>query len=513
MPVRFASSHRLPCVEVDIEGRRHALLLDLGADAYVVLHPDVLHALRYKRPSGISAWSDFQGNAYTSQTYVIPRLVMHGATLRDLTVEAEDPYFAEHGSIIGAPRSEAEAVREGAIGRKSLESFNWFFDLRHAAVYRVSDLELLKKEGYAVETFARVPFHLLAAGIVLDVSTNQGVKRLLLDSGASCSLMRATDEDFVDAPRTLALQLQFGEKTIDDQEFRYARLSSRLQDIDGILGADFLERCALFVDFRKRVAAIGDSIFLKYLSEQAFVRLPVRFDALSRIPLTQIRIEGTSCTVGIHLNRPSQLDLDEAFLQRLAHLRSAGTIPWKDAVGGIHDSPLFLIPEVHLGSARLRHVLVRQHPSHHSGVDGVIGHALLPAAHWLFDFGHSAICLSHQLDSLLHVMGAPEGCVSFDVSPCGLLLHFHTSSGPRQFLLVPSREHSTLNKRRPAPTVPVIPGVAFSTSDFPPLWEKIDGILGMDFLMSYFLCLDTARQVAYWAPCQQCGPKQIPNGG
>jgi hypothetical protein len=491
------------------------LALDLGANNCLTLQKEVVEALQDKESCGTSFWSDFQGNDYLSQSYLIPRMHISGVAVERLIANTANPYFEERGSLIGGKRMRVETIRQGSIGREGMMGVNWFFDLRRAAAYMVSDVSLLKESGYSVDRFVRVPFCMEQVGIVFDAVTDVGPKRFLLDSGASYSLLRSSTEE----SDPLTLHVRLGTKEIGDLEFVPFSPPSFASSIDGILGANFLEACVLFLDFHKQEAYLGDPSRPEWAATaQPYFSLPVRIDDASGFPFIEVQVGKKRCLVRLHGNRPDALSLRQDVLSAITPKRPAGILPWENRQGERQESALYLIPELRLGGARIRGVMVSEDIDVKE--DGIIGYGLLSTAHWLWDIGGGALYASQDATSLIQKMERGYVQMPFTFSPYGVLLHVETQQGVKQFLLAPSRRTSAVNAESPSYSASpllfqerIAERLSLKVESFPPLLHRVDGAFGLDFLMDHAVCLDTARFVAYVSKRKDHAWRKTSSGG
>lgn len=107
---------------------------------------------------------------------------------------------------------------------------------------------LLQKAGLLSQNLLRIPFEPNPNGIFLSVETDQGTYRLVLDTGATGTIIRAPHP--ASSTKFCIMGHDFGERDILTLD-----VAPRL-DFDGLLGMDFLCDYPLFIDYSNKVIFI-----------------------------------------------------------------------------------------------------------------------------------------------------------------------------------------------------------------------------------------------------------------
>ena len=144
---------------------------------------------------------------------------------------------------------------------------NWFMDFRNAAMFGCSRISDRKKDNYCLEKMVQVPFevdHL--QGYVLKVETDLGIKRFMLDTGATHNLIkpsiledRPRENWFAEIQRYHSSKFILGDKDFGSTPFVVLEISPAFGNLDGILGMEFFKEYVIYLDFEKKIAHIGKS--------------------------------------------------------------------------------------------------------------------------------------------------------------------------------------------------------------------------------------------------------------
>lgn len=229
------SSCSIPTVNAHIEGNLYSFEIDLGSSCFLFLGRDVLQNIQ-TTSYGTAEWSDFKGNSYESPTYTISEFNINKLTFSDVLVVQDREDFRVNIMLEGMP-----AYPTGSIGRPILEKYNLFLDFQRSAIYACDSHLHLQQRGLLSEDFLTIPFTLHRDGILLSVETDSGIKRLILDTGSSRTVIRAPQ-----VPSTSLFCLgghNFGAQAIAAIDLTPDR------DYDGYLGMDFLLEHSLFIDY------------------------------------------------------------------------------------------------------------------------------------------------------------------------------------------------------------------------------------------------------------------------
>ncbi len=233
-PITFGD-RGLPIINISIEGTTYSLEFDLGSSFPVSLNEKILKTI-HKISYGTAYWSDFRGTRYESPAYTIPEIKIGNLILADVFSKQNNEDFhinVSFDALVSQP--------PGAIGHPILEKYNLFLDLPHSAIYASNSYLPLQQAGLLSKNLLVIPFVLHPDGILLICKTDEGIQRLLLDTGATHTVIRAPHP--TSSSQFCLMGHDFGAHSIIPID-----LCSRF-DYEGFLGLDFLKKHSLFIDY------------------------------------------------------------------------------------------------------------------------------------------------------------------------------------------------------------------------------------------------------------------------
>jgi predicted aspartyl protease len=262
IPVTFSESE-LPLVKVEIEGNTYSLLVDLGFNAQLTLQKSILEKIR-KKPYGTVQFIDVLGNDYESQKYLIPEIKIGNITFAEVIVEEENDEYNKN-VVIGKYSNFLFRKRKGIIGKSILKRQNIFLDFPHSRMAFIENADSLRKLGCSIENFFAVPFKINSFGIILNIETDLGEKKFMLDSGNTLTVIRASQcknfecqNDFEDINYYITSKFVLQERNFGEMPLHLMNLTAKMNEIDGILGMNFMHHHAMYIDFRNKILYIGD---------------------------------------------------------------------------------------------------------------------------------------------------------------------------------------------------------------------------------------------------------------
>lgn len=256
IPIERMNDYRIPCTSVEIEGIKYKVEIDLGSKTALSLHEDVLNKIK-KDPCGSSRRLDFLGNKYETPLYNINNVRTGSYFLKQTKAREESLEYSESNSIIIKSTEEHNA---GRIGREFFEGKNLFFDLSHNIFIVCSKLKDLKKKGYDLENFPAIPFKNTSKGIVFDIETDLGIKKLMLDTGSTGTAIRNSGNEQKKLETFQTSQFVMNGVDFGPRKIYLLNITPLFEGIDGFLGMDFLNEHVVYLDFTKQVAYIGKTL-------------------------------------------------------------------------------------------------------------------------------------------------------------------------------------------------------------------------------------------------------------
>jgi hypothetical protein len=241
-------------VQVEIEGRYYAMEIDTGADGWGSLQESALKAVGQKEYKQMIKFFDVKGNVYEVPEYLIPSMKIGHLKVENGIINQEHINFLRYSASFWkiSPNRIKTQLKEvqGSIGRDFLRQFNCFLDFPHAALYLTENFQETER-AHKFKNFISYPFELTDIGIIFVVETDLGLKRFVLDSDSSFSVIKS------DARSTWTThQLIIGNQDYGKWKFWPLEFGDVLKDVDGILGVDFFRQYAIDIDFENRVAYV-----------------------------------------------------------------------------------------------------------------------------------------------------------------------------------------------------------------------------------------------------------------
>ena len=240
-PVTFGPCH-IPYTDIHIEGNTYSLEIDLGSNFLLSLDQEVLQNI-HKTLYGTSKWLDFKGAEYQSPAYIISEIKLGNFLITDVLTSQDREDF--HANVIF---DSLPSKQIGSIGRPILEKYNLLLDFRRAAMYASNNCLPLQEAGILSKNLLTIPFILHPDGILLSIETDSGTQRLILDTGATRTAIRAPCP--TSTSKFKLMNHDFGIRSIFPLEI------SPFNDYDGFLGMDFLREYSLFIDYYNKLIYI-----------------------------------------------------------------------------------------------------------------------------------------------------------------------------------------------------------------------------------------------------------------
>ena len=264
-PVDFVPGSGVPRTLVKIEDNVYRFCIDLGAAHSLSLEKEFLDQLQHKEFLRDSTTTTGLGERHAVKMYRIPLAKVWYLHVRNSEIIERSPMVTFYGS--SPSQKEILAEEPGYIGRRFFISTNWFMDFCNAALFACSHLSDRKKDGYCLDELTEIPFKIdNVQGFVLEADTDLGIKKFMLDTGASHNLIKPSvvqdhpvEDWFAQVQRYSSSKFILGGKDFGTTKFVLLEMDPFFGNLDGILGMDFFNEHVVYLDFEKKIAHIGRS--------------------------------------------------------------------------------------------------------------------------------------------------------------------------------------------------------------------------------------------------------------
>jgi hypothetical protein len=266
------SSARIPYLKMTVENQTVSAKLDLGFDGMICLPSDTINVLKAKKFIRRARFCGLSGKTYESDIYEVEKICLENALFYPIMAEETNLEFENDIVLSGEERLESL----GKIGWRLFRSFNLLLDCQQLTFALCDNLETLKKNGYAVDSFAEAPLLLDNGSIEFEAVTEKGILRCLLDTGCTWNILNKDLDSSSNHHRIFTfgngdqshLNPENKDLLVYDPDDDYVELSSfiiggqelgpikfdRIKcpfPVDAVIGMEFISSALIFIDFSK----------------------------------------------------------------------------------------------------------------------------------------------------------------------------------------------------------------------------------------------------------------------
>lgn len=241
-----------------IAKRTYKCIVDLGSGFEIMAHghTDVSRGLGYLSSSTIQ--NVFNERA-TIEHYLLPQCKIGSAVLTNLFLGITELKDAQTDLKIKNSGTVSQTPLI-SLGQPLLNRTNLFFDFPNSLMWFVRDFRDLKKIGFKPEDYQIIPFTVAGSKIVLEITSDLGLLRFWLDTGATGSAVKTgilEKKNLLhdELGNRCFLSKSFVLNGFDYGSFRIytMNISEHFEKIDGILGMDFLRKVPFYIDYENRL--------------------------------------------------------------------------------------------------------------------------------------------------------------------------------------------------------------------------------------------------------------------
>ena len=253
LPVSY-SPQKIPLLDAIINNKAVLLKLDFGSKYHLFLNDSFLATIE-KQELGKELTRDFKGNKYDTPFYSLSKLQLGPLSFHNVKAHEQSQEQTTNQTLWKtAPPSKNDLI-VGYIGRPAFETRNFLLDFPHQKFILCDDIPTVKKNGYDLDDFLKVPCIQTKFGIIMNFMTDFGEARLVLDTGTTITMVRSgftkdalTTLDSRNIRHVFSEKFMIGGFDFTNKNLFLFDISEELTLFDGILGMDFLEKHILYLD-------------------------------------------------------------------------------------------------------------------------------------------------------------------------------------------------------------------------------------------------------------------------
>ena len=481
----------LPWIVIRLEDRDYALTLDMGSRFPLSLSREILDKIIDKQAQDSITIHDLNGEKSQTPSYLIPKLKIGNLTLKNVNVH------------------ETKANDYSILGKFLGGEFNLLLDFPHSRIIACDTFDKLQAKNILDETWIRIPFEIHRSGIVFNVDTDFGTRRLAINTITTFSSLSSS---FFPSGKSLVSSSLILEKNkFGNLLFDSIDLPEGLNEIDGFIGMDFLKEHAIYFDYSKKIAYVQPP-------RNYFENIPVILDSHNN-PIVNVSIEDNTYPLLLDLGSSISFSLQNKVLQKI-NKHKFGTYKWLDYKGNQYESPLYTIPQVKISNLTFSHALAKRDdedfqdnvsleplqelPAGLHPPSGMIGLPILEKYNLFLDFPHSKMygCKDHLLLQNQGLLSENLLAISFTPHPDGIFIQVETDAGVQRLKFDTGATLTVIRAPHPSITEKFcIKGHDFGKQSIKPLdlCQKydFDGALGMDFIKNHPIFIDYINKTIF----------------
>jgi hypothetical protein len=249
-------------VDVEIEGTKYPCQVDTGSNVgSVVLHSEILQAIKLKEYKGKNETFDVKGNCYHTEKFKIPLLKIQDLEVLNAVISQESIERLNNSkTFIPAASKSIKKPELPIAGRISINLFKPYvcmFDFDNAVITlldKVPDTVLKRWTETNLDSFKDL--------VAISINTDLGIKKFILDTGVNVcmledslldkhSLAHKSHLEYFPPGRWIfqSLKMEIGDTNFGNQQFILLEFGKPMESIDGLLGIDFFYKHPMYLDF------------------------------------------------------------------------------------------------------------------------------------------------------------------------------------------------------------------------------------------------------------------------
>ena len=265
IPISFTRSG-MPYGKVSIEGIPYLLKFDLGSRLDLALFEDILEPMK-KTSKGTESFKNFRGTLFNRTCYVLPKVDIASLSFhhpRAISRPREDykDYVVWRSLDLDISKHKPDLI-VGSLGRGLLQKVNSLWDVQGSKIILSNDMKKLKNNNYDIKSFLKIPFTLTPKGIIIEVTTDLGKGKFILDSCATWSFIQSrllpgsyNQKNYSKLAIYKSHQLSIGGINLGAIDLHSIEVTEELHAFHGFLGLDFFKNHVFYIDFDHKTLCI-----------------------------------------------------------------------------------------------------------------------------------------------------------------------------------------------------------------------------------------------------------------
>lgn len=213
---------------------------------------------------GEEKWKNFKGNEFVRSNYKIPNAKIGSLRFKEVKVTEEFSEEKDDCIFWSNPAQKKSQKSVGSLGRTIFKSTGLLFDISQSKMIVTRDLKKLKRNGYDLEKFLKVPLIINEKGIALKINSDIGELKLILDTGATLTVVSEklyplklkNVIDHRGLPTFRLNEFSIGGRDFGPKDLFFLKITQELQEFDGALGMDFIKDHVFYIDFPNKTLCI-----------------------------------------------------------------------------------------------------------------------------------------------------------------------------------------------------------------------------------------------------------------
>lgn len=255
VPITKFSSIQSPCIDVHIDNTTFSMELDLGFRGDLTLANKFIDQISSKTFILTKPMYGVRGKEYSTDLYRIPKIKIGTLAFIKPVLQKKGEEFTEDAVFVQEGRKPSPR-EDGRVGWELFYNVNLLIDIKNSKIIFCDSLDTLKKHGYLIKNFTKVPLFLERGLLEFEAQINEGALRCMLDTGSTWNILNTEIED----GKSIEQVMWEPENTLTYPSFKIGkkdfgsialhRIPIKLPiHIEAILGMEFFQDHLVFLDF------------------------------------------------------------------------------------------------------------------------------------------------------------------------------------------------------------------------------------------------------------------------